>query len=212
MSGSSLPQRVGINTNVKQFESQPSFTPWTFNKASNTITPAIKAANLLIQGDLTVLGINIPSDINIKENVEILSVTDVDFLSQLRPIKYNYIYDSEKKPHFGLAAQEVQKHAPHLVGEIQDDSISETPIKTVNYIELIPILLAKINKMQDEITQLKQDRIKDKTELNQNMQDFFREWNYEWSKQINRQQMNINNTNTNLSKLKRITNRQINNI
>jgi hypothetical protein len=212
MSGSSLPQRVGINTNVKQFESQPSFNQWIFNKASRTITSTIKAANLLIQGDLTVLGINIPSDINIKENVEILSVTDVDFLSQLRPIKYNYIYDSEKKPHFGLAAQEVQKHAPHLVGEIQDDSISETPIKTVNYIELIPILLAKINKMQDEITQLKQDRIKDKTELNQNMQDFFREWNYEWSKQINRQQMNINNTNTNLSKLKRITNRQINNI
>lgn len=208
----SNPQRVGINTNVKQFESPFSFTPWTFNKASNTITPAIKGANLLIQGNLTVLGTYIPSDINIKENIEVLNETDVDFLSQLRPIKYNYIYDSAKKPHFGLAAQEVFKLAPHLVGEIQDDIISDTPIKTVNYIELIPILLAKINKMQDEITQLKQDRIKDKTELNIQMQDFFREWNYEWSKQMNRHQININNTNADLSKLKRITNRQINNI
>jgi hypothetical protein len=159
-----------------------------------------------------------PSDINIKENIEFLTETDVEFVSRLKPIKYNYIYDSAKKPHYGLVAQEVFKLAPNLVGEMQnssisqDDSISDAPIQTVNYIELIPILLAKMNKMQDEIAQLKKDRVKDNIELNQNMHDFFREWNYEWSKQMNRQQVNINNTNADLSKLKRITNRQINNI
>jgi hypothetical protein len=213
MNGSSNPQRVGINTNVKQFESLTSFTPWSFNKASNILTPTIKGVNIVIPGNLTILGTILnPSDINIKENIESLSYDDIEFVSQLKPIKYNYIYDSAKKPHFGLVAQEVQKLAPNLVGEIQDASVSDTPIQTVNYIELIPILLAKINMMQDEITQLKQDRIKDKIELNQNMQDFFLEWNYEWSKQINRQKININNTNADLSKLKRITNRQINNI
>jgi hypothetical protein len=216
---SSNPQRVGINTNVKQFDSPTLFTPWTFNKASNIITPTIKGANLLIQGNLTVMGtIYNPSDINIKENIEFLTETDVEFVSRLKPIKYNYIYDSAKKPHYGLVAQEVFKLAPNLVGEMQnssisqDDSISDAPIQTVNYIELIPILLAKMNKMQDEIAQLKKDRVKDNIELNQNMHDFFREWNYEWSKQMNRQQVNINNTNADLSKLKRITNRQINNI
>lgn len=216
---SSNPQRVGINTNVKQFESPTVFNLWTFNKPSKIITPTIKGSNLVIQGDLTVLGtIYNPSDINIKENVEFLTETDVEFVSHLKPIKYNYIYDSAKKSHYGLVAQEVLKVAPNLVGEIQhssiiqDDSINDEPIKTVNYIELIPILLAKMNTMQDEITQLKKDRVKDKIELNQNMQDFFREWNYEWSKQMNRQQVNIQNTNADLSKLKRITNRQINNI
>ena len=209
----SNPQRVGINTNVKQFDTSTSFTPWTFNKASNLITPTIKGANLVIQGDLTVTGtIYNPSDINIKENIEFLTETDLEFVSRLKPIKYNYIYDSAKKPHYGLVAQEVLQLAPNLVGEIQDDSISDAPVQTVNYIELIPILLAKMNKMQDEITQLKKDRVKDNIELNQNMHDFFREWNYEWSKQMNRQQININNTNADLSKLKRITNRQINNI
>ena len=215
----SNPQRVGINTNVKQFDVSTSFNPWTFNKSTKVITPTIKGANLLIQGDLTVLGtIYNPSDINIKENIESLTDADIEFVSQLKPIKYNYTYDSSKKPHFGLVAQEVLKFAPNLVGEIQtssisqDDSISDGPIKTVNYIELIPILLAKMNTMQDEINQLKDERVKDKIELNQNMHDFFREWNYEWSKQMNRQQVNINTTNANLSKLKRITNRQINNI
>ena len=215
----SNPQRVGINTNVKQFDTSTLFNLWKFNKPTKIITPTIKGANLVIQGDLTVLGtIYNPSDINIKENIEFLTETDVEFVTRLKPIKYNYTYDSAKKPHFGLVAQEVLKHAPNLVGEIQnsgisqDDSISDGPIKTVNYIELIPILLAKMNTMQDEINQLKDERVKDKIELNQNMHDFFREWNYEWSKQMNRQQVNINNTNVNLSKLKRITNRQINNI
>ena len=213
------PARVGINTNVKQFDISASFNPWTFNKSTKVLTPTIKGANLLIQGDLTVLGtIYNPSDINIKENIESLTDADIEFVSQLKPIKYNYIYDSAKKSHFGLVAQEVLKFAPNLVGEIQtssisqDDSISDGPIQTVNYIELIPILLAKINKMHDELTQLKKDRVKDKIELNQNMHDFFREWNYEWSKQMNKQQIAINATNADLSKLKRMTNRQINNI
>ena len=210
----SNPQRVGINTNVKQFDiSNECSALWSFNKPSKIITPTIKGANLLVQGDLTVMGtIYNPSDINIKENIELLTDNDIKFVSQLNPVKYNYIYDSSKKPHYGLIAQEVLQLAPNLVGEIQDDKASDYPIQTVNYIELIPILLAKMNNMQDELTQLKQNCVKDKIELNQNMHDYFREWNYEWSKQINRQHVNINNTNADLSKLKRITNRQINNI
>ena len=211
-------QRVGVNTNVKQFNTPPLFNLWTYNRIFKTITPTIKDSNLLIIRDLTVLGtiygtVFTPSDVNIKENVEILTEADVEFVSQLKPVKYNYIYDSVKKPHFGLIAQEVSIVAPNLVGEISDTSISQdATVKAVNYIELIPILLAKMNMMQDEINKLKEYRVKDKIELNQNMHDFFREWNDEWSKQMNRQQVNINNTNANLSKLKRTTNRQINNI
>ena len=204
---SSNPQRVGINTNVKQFNTSSGCSAlWSFNKSSNMITPTIKGANLLIQGDLTVGGsIYNPSDINIKENIEILTDVDVEFVTHLKPVKYNYIYDSVKKTHFGLIAQEVSKVAPNLVGDVQDDTLSDWPIKAVNYIELIPILLAKMNMLQNELNQLKEYRVKDKIELNQNMHDYFREWNDEWSKQINRQQVNINNTNANLSKLKRTT-------
>ena len=204
----SNPQRVGINTNIKQFDTSIPFNIWMFNKSSRTITPAIKDANVSIQGDLTVMGnIYNPSDMNIKENIEILTDNDVEFLSQLKPVKYNYIYDCEKKTHFGLVAQEVSKFAPNLVGEIQDTSISDNPIKSVNYIELIPILLVKINNMQNEIIQLKKDIVKDEMEVKKNLDDYFCEWNCEWSKQMNTQKMIINNINLNLSKLKRNTNR-----
>lgn len=209
----SNPARVGVNTNVKQFDTSIGCGQlWTYNKPAKIITTTIKGANVLIQGDLTILGsIFNPSDANIKENVETLTGVDVEFVSQLKPVKYNYVYDSIKKTHFGLIAQEVSMVAPNLVGEIQDSSISSANVKAVNYIELIPILLAKMNIMQNEINQLKECRVKDKLELNQNMHKFFCEWNSEWSKQMNRQQVNINTTNANLSKLKRKTDK-INNI
>lgn len=209
----SNPQRVGINTNVKQFDTAVPINIWGFNKSSRTITPTIKDANLLIQSDLTVMGnIYNPSDINIKENVEMLADIDVEFVSKLKPIKYNYIYDSDKKPHFGLIAQEVAKFAPNLVGEIHDANLSDNPIQSVNYIELIPILIAKINNMQNEIKQLKKHLVKDKMEVDQHLNDYFAEWNDEWSKQMNKQQVIINNVNIDLIKLKRNINRQINNI
>lgn len=200
----SNPQRVGINTNVKQFDTANLFNIWGYNKSTRTITPTIKDARLLFQGDLTVMGnIYNPSDINIKENIEMLTDDDIEFVSHLKPIKYNYTYDSAKKPHYGLVAQEVSKLAPNLVGEIDDANLSDTPIQSVNYIELIPILLAKINNMQDEITQLKKGQL----EVSQNVHNYFSEWNSEWSKQLNRQQVTINNVNANLSKLKQNTRR-----
>jgi len=206
-------QRVGVNTNVKQFNTSAGCGAlWVFNKPSKTITPTIKGANVLIPGDLTVVGsIYNPSDMNIKENIEILTDADIEFVSQLKPVKYNYIHDSAKKPHFGLIAQEVSAVAPNLVGEIQDGNISNDSIKAINYIEIIPILLAKINMMQGEINELKECRVKDKLEINETLRNYFYEWNCEWSKQINRQQVNLNNMNTNLSKLKRKTDK-INNI
>lgn len=204
----SNPARVGINTNIKQFDITNLFNIWGFNKSTRTITTTIKEANLLFQGDLTVMGnIYNPSDINIKENIEMLTDLDLEFVSQLKPIKYNYTYDSAKKPHYGLVAQEVAKLAPTLVGEIDDATISDTPIQSVNYIELIPILLAKINNMQDEIRQLQKDQQNDKIEVNQNVYDYFYEWNSEWSKLMNRQQVTINTVNANLSKLKQNANR-----
>ncbi len=203
----SNPQRVGINTNVKQFNTSSGCSAlWAFNNPTKTITPTVKGADVLIQGDLTIMGsIYNPSDVNIKENIEILTDDDVKFVSELKPVKYNYIYDSVKKTHFGLIAQEVSLVAPNLVCETQhsrisqDDNISNDTIKAVNYIELIPILLAKMNMMQNEINQLKED----KTEITLTLQNYFHEWNCEWSKQINRLQANINSANANLSKLKR---------
>ena len=114
--------------------------------------------HVLINGDLTVMGgLFNPSDKNIKENIQYLDCSknsDIcETLLNLSPIQFNYINDTEKKPHFGFIAQEVEEHFPEIVNEIQD-RIHNTPIKTVNYSEFIPLLVLTVQDMQSKITKL----------------------------------------------------------
>ena len=60
-------------------------------------------------------------------------------------------YFSDKKEHYGFVAQDVEKVFPLLVN--YNESIE---CKTVNYIELIPLMINKMKKMQEEIDNLKQ--------------------------------------------------------
>ena len=55
---------------------------------------------------------------------------------------------------FVVIANELELFFPHLVSEIIEDDGSVT--KSVNYIDMIPILLCKIQKMQTEIDILKE--------------------------------------------------------
>lgn len=146
----SNPQRVGVNTNVKQFAgSSVNSALWVFTKSSNTITPGNKRVNVEIQGNLTVLGsINNPSDFTIKENIKAISDEECNDILNLKGIKYNYTND--KIEHYGLIAQEVETYFPELVNEVTTD---DKVIKTVNYIELVPIMLGKIKQMHKDITQ-----------------------------------------------------------
>jgi len=195
----SNPQRVGINTNVKQFNtSSINSALWLFTKSNNTITPGNKLANVLIQGNLTVTGtLNTPSDLTVKENIKIISEEESDKVLELQKIKFNYVYDNTKKQHYGLIAQEVEIFFPELVSGInyvnnendtndtnendtndtnendtndtnendtndtnENDTNDNEKMKTVNYLELIPIMLSKMSKMQEEINYLKLLQIK----------------------------------------------------
>ena len=129
-------------------------------KKDNTdsyITPA-NNVNVLIKKNLIVNGSIVnPSDLLLKENIISLrhnSYDSIDTILKLNPVKYNYISDENKKQHYGFIAQDLEKHFPELITEIYTDT-DERPIKTVNYIELIPIMLSKMQQMQIEINELK---------------------------------------------------------
>jgi hypothetical protein len=152
----SNPQRVGINTNVKQFNTSIESNYWKYIKKENTLEPNILSANLHITGNLTVDGsIYNPSDVHVKENIQIIHGEEKN-LSNLNPIKYTYDYDENKINHFGLSAQEVEKYYPNLVNEISMGS--DTTLKTINYIELIPLLICKIHALEKEIADLKKEK------------------------------------------------------
>jgi hypothetical protein len=140
--------------NVKQFFISSSSAQWIYKKIKNGITvqtPASSKINVLIESDLIVTGsIYNTSDERLKANINKISDESADKLFTLNPITFSYI-NNNLKNHYGVSAQEVEKVFPELV---ENNNIFG--YKTVNYQEFIPLMLAKIKKMQGEIDELNQ--------------------------------------------------------
>jgi hypothetical protein len=151
--------RQGDNVqSIKQFvTSSVGVVDWIYKTLTGTIvkviTPYDQTKTVMIPKDLLVLGsINNPSDINLKNNIEQIT-TDANILKNLNPVSFTFKDDDQNKKHFGFIAQELEILYPELVND------NEGGFKTVNYIEMIPILLSQMKNMQREIDKLK-DEIK----------------------------------------------------
>jgi len=166
MSGNSQTANYGgrqpDNTqNIKQFTTTPyGIIDWVYKKISNTnvqvITPSVQTKTVMIPQDLLVLGsINNPSDINLKKNIQ--QIDNNNTFNKLNPVSFQYKNDIQQKKHFGLIAQELENIYPELVS-------NNTGFKSVNYIELIPIILSQMKCMQHEIDKLKEELNETKNE------------------------------------------------
>jgi hypothetical protein len=148
--------RQGDNIqNIKQFvTSTTGVVNWIYKqfKTSTTnpvITPYDQTKTVMIPRELLVLGvINNPSDINLKNNIEEINVEN---FKKINPVSFIFKDDDQNKRHFGVIAQELESVYPELVTD------SEMGFKAVNYIELIPVMLAQMKNMQQEIDKLKEE-------------------------------------------------------
>jgi hypothetical protein len=135
---------------IKQFVSSVnSFVNWIYKNSKTVITPSTDT-DVLIPKNLYVNGsILNPSDINMK--YDILPITD-DFANNITNLDViEFKYKGEQKIHYGLIAQNVEMYFPELVMTLDTDDR-----KTVNYIELIPLMLNKIKFLNQEINELKE--------------------------------------------------------
>jgi hypothetical protein len=99
---------------------------------------------------LSDLGFYTTSDLKFKSNVKNLSDNKREHLDKLkRLIPKSYNFKNKKDTSFGLIAQEVEKIYPSLVTTLEDGT------KSVNYTELIPLLLLHSNEMERKIEELK---------------------------------------------------------
>jgi hypothetical protein len=126
---------------------------WIYKKLPTSvkpmITPVDQTKTVMIPKDLLVVGSIInPSDTNLKNNIEQIDTTGFE---KLNPVSFNFKDDDQNKKHFGLIAQELECIYPDLVTN------SEIGFKAVNYIELIPIMLAQMKNMLTEIDKLKEE-------------------------------------------------------
>jgi hypothetical protein len=157
---------------IKQFIISPTVSEadWIFSKippTNNTfITPASQKnsvyiyTDLIVNNDLTVNGsIFNPSDVKLKENIEVISDSKIEKLFDLEPVEYKLKSDTKNKKHYGLIAQDVEEVYPEL---INDNNLG---FKAVNYMELIPLLLLKMKNMQKEIDELRGQIVTNKKDI-----------------------------------------------
>jgi hypothetical protein len=142
---------------IKQFVVSPTVSQaeWVFSKITTNgdiyITPSNRKKSVYIHTDLYVNGaIFNTSDKNHKEEIEPISESKIEKLLDLEPVEYKLKTDTKKKKHFGLIAQDVEEIYPELISD------SNLGFKTVNYMELIPLLLLKMKNMQKEIDDLRE--------------------------------------------------------
>ena len=120
---------------------------------SGTIVPASPyyknltiPGNLNVNGDLTVYGV---------------STEFSDNIMKLKPTQFTFKTDLTKKIHYGFIAQEFETQFPELVVNKPDNNNNhyhihhKRDIKAINYLEVIPLLVSQIQKMQNEINELK---------------------------------------------------------
>ena len=144
---------------IKQFSiSTTGYASWVYKIINGTkyITP-VTNDDVYIPKDLFVVGIiNNPSDVSLKENISDLKNDFYNNILKIVPKKYNFINDENKKEHYGIIAQELEEVFPKLVTNvvIEDSENNINEIKSVNYLELIPIMIAKMKDMQNEIDEL----------------------------------------------------------
>lgn len=111
---------------------------------------------------------NVSSDYRLKENIKPIEPESIDNIMNLNVVKYNlkqrtidvgdtakvpeYYYTDDsnflERTHYGLIAQELQQLYPDLVYEGKDGYLS------VNYMEIIPILIKKIQELELKIDKM----------------------------------------------------------
>lgn len=171
MSTANYNGRVGNNTsNTRYFTQgqQPNYwVPSTYN-GTTVLTPiSTNYQNVYIPGNLYVDGSIInPSDYILKDNIEHISSELSDAIMRLKPSQFTFKSDSSKQVHYGFIAQEFEEHLPELVTLKPNPQIKQyiSPtmnpmnaqnIKAINYLEILPLLVHKVQSMQQEIDELK---------------------------------------------------------
>ena len=157
MSGANYNGRQPNNTAyIKNYVAgtPPSLWKTIYYKNSNAITPSTSSNDLYIPGNLYVdVNIVSPSDVYLKDQIEnVLDTTSINLMN-LRVTQFIFKSDPIKKLHYGFIAQEFEEYFPELVVAKIDKNVAN--LKAINYLEIVPLLVHQIQRMQKEIDELK---------------------------------------------------------
>ena len=131
-----------------------SYTTTTGTQKSVLTPSSIKYNNLYIPGDIYCTSVVTTSDINLKQDISLIPVDTTDKLMNLKPSSFSFKNDLSNNIHYGFIAQDLENDYPELIQNNPNKMYNN--LKSVNYLEIIPLLVHKIQLMQKEINELKE--------------------------------------------------------
>ena len=144
---------------VKKYSAGTDTPIWTTTGylTNASIMPSSKKYdNLYIPGNLYIdREIFIASDAYLIEESSPIPIVSCEAIMLLKPKVFTYKDDIINHEHYGFVAQEVENILPNLVTTVPHNNLNN--IKGVNYLELIPLLVCKIQEMSMEIDILKNE-------------------------------------------------------
>lgn len=163
---------VGLASNgIGIYGATGSSLPSSWNKGSFA---GYFEGNVKVSGTLTATTITQTSDARLKTNIKPITPDALDKIAALRPIEFNWqqvekIFTDDSitikenyfskdtdfdRKHYGFIAQEVQKLFPNLVKEDEEGYLS------MNYIEIIPLLVQAVHELSNQVNALQQGSVK----------------------------------------------------
>lgn len=106
------------------------------------------AYKLYVNGDIGATSFNATSDENKKEDIETISDA-TEKLTSLRGVSYKLKEEEEKKTHYGVVAQEIERIFPDMVS-------GEEGNKSVAYMEIIGVLIETVKDLNKRIQKLEE--------------------------------------------------------
>jgi hypothetical protein len=106
-----------------------------------------------VNGSILMNGVLVlTSDSTLKTNIQPIPVSAADKIKQFRPVTFEWINKLDTAmygTHYGFTAQQIESILPNLVKTGSDG------IKTLNYTEIIPLLVKSVQEQQNTIDSLK---------------------------------------------------------
>ena len=140
---------VSDNTSTNSDAYYPTLSTSTSGSLSALNVSSTKLYYNPSTGTLNSTNYNTLSDITLKENIDPI-FNALTIIDRLNPVNFNWKDNGVKA--YGVIAQEIEQVLPNIV-ETKNDGI-----KSVSYIQLIPILIQAIKEQQKEINKLKKGK------------------------------------------------------
>lgn len=126
---------------------------WTV--ANNVLQPDTSntggVADIYTTGSITAQSYNATSDATVKENVEPIE-QPLEIIKEIRGVTFNMKEDETKRKRIGVIAQELETILPDLVSE------DSTGLKSVNYLDMIGLLVESVKELTARVEQLEKER------------------------------------------------------